>query len=76
MTDFLRFMASPTGRGIRIAAGLALAAAGIANRNKPNWALLGISVVPLSAGLFDLCILAPFDGKPVDGNQLRRMIGQ
>lgn len=76
MNNFFRFVASPAGRGIRIAAGLALVGAGFARTNKPNWALLGVILVPLSAGLFDWCFLAPFAGKPFEGEPLRETLGE
>lgn len=76
MNDFLRFMNSPAGRGTRIAAGLALAGAGFASRNKPNWLLVSASLVPFSAGLFDWCLLGPLVGKPFEGNAARKVLGE
>lgn len=76
MNDFLRFMNSPTGRGARIAAGLALAGAGFARPDKPNWLLVSVSLVPLSAGLFDLCLLGPLVGKPFEGDAARRALAE
>lgn len=75
MNEFFRFVASPAGRGIRIAAGLALAGTSLANPKKPNWPLLGVSLIPLSAGLFDWCFMAPLDGKPFEGEPLRKLLG-
>ena len=76
MNHFFRFVASPTGRGIRIVAGLALAGTSFANPKKPNWPLLGASLIPLSAGLFDWCFMAPFAGKSFEGDLLRQQLGE
>jgi hypothetical protein len=76
MNDLLRFMTSSAGRGARIAAGLALAGAGLARSDKPNWLLVSASLVPLSAGLFDWCLLGPLTGKPFEGASVRKVLGQ
>ena len=72
MHPFCTFMASTTGRAIRIIAGIALIA----------WALLGlggaariivalIGAVPLLAGLLDFCVFAPLFGCPTSGPKVR-----
>lgn len=72
MNPFITFMASTTGRIVRIAAGIALIA----------WGLLGLSgatsiivvvigAVPLLAGLFDFCVFAPLFGSPLSGPKIR-----
>jgi uncharacterized membrane protein YuzA (DUF378 family) len=72
MNPFIKFMASSTGRFVRIVAGIALIA----------WALLGLSgiaavivavigAVPLLAGLFDFCLFAPLFGEPLSGPKIR-----
>ena len=76
MNDFFRFIASPTGRAVRIAAGLTLAGTSLFGARKPNLPLLGISMVPLTAGLFDWCVMAPLAGKPFEGKALRRQLGE
>lgn len=76
MNDFFRFIASPTGRVVRIAAGLTLAATSLIGAKKPNLLLLGISMVPLSAGLFDWCVMGPLAGKPFQGEELRRQLSE
>ncbi|WP_020601399.1 YgaP family membrane protein [Spirosoma spitsbergense] len=72
MDDFFRFIASPAGRGVRIAVGFTLVATGLAKSDKLNWGTLGM--VPLAAGLFDWCVLGPFTGKPFEGEELRRTL--
>ena len=72
MNPFSSFMASATGRIIRILAGIALIA----------WGLLGLSgtigfivavvgAVPLLAGLLDFCVFAPLFGDPLSGAKIR-----
>jgi hypothetical protein len=72
MNPFVSFMASTTGRLVRIVAGIALIA----------WGLLGlggtlgivvavVGVLPLVAGLFDFCIFAPLFGNPLSGTRIR-----
>ena len=72
MNPFITFMASTTGRIVRIVAGLALIAWGL-------WGLSGaagilvivIGAVPLLAGLFDFCVFAPLFGAPLSGPKIR-----
>lgn len=75
MNDFFRFIASPIGRAVRIAAGLALAGTSLRGAKKPNLPMLGISLVPLTAGLFDWCLMGPLAGKPFQGEALRQHLG-
>lgn len=67
---FINFMATNTGRGIRIAAGLALIALGAAFGGG-WWALAVVGLVPLAAGAFDFCILAPLVHQPFNGRRFR-----
>ena len=72
MNPLIKFLASTTGRIVRIVAGTALIA----------WAVLGlggtaavivaiIGAVPLLAGLFDFCVFAPLFGEPLSGPKIR-----
>lgn len=74
MDNFLRFIASPAGRLIRVAAGTSLIAVGLAQGRK-GWALATIGLLPLSMGAFDWCLLAPLKGLPFDGPKLREVLG-
>lgn len=67
---FIDFMAGNVGRGIRIAAGLALIALGVA-LGGGWWALAVIGLVPLAAGAFDFCVLAPLAHQPFSGRRVR-----
>lgn len=72
MTAFFSFMASSTGRVVRIVAGLILIVLGIGWFTGFGSALLIIiGLVPLLAGAFDRCVFAPLFGLPFVGNSLR-----
>lgn len=65
---FACFMASATGRGIRIVAGLALIALGWSMRGQTSGIVLMIvGLVPLAAGVFNVCLIAPIIGAPFSG---------
>lgn len=72
MEEFFKFIASPNGRRLRVIAGLALIGASALGKNKPQWPLIIAGIVPLSAGLFDKCVLGPLAGMPFSGEELRQ----
>jgi hypothetical protein len=75
MNAFFRFIANPTGRIIRIVAGLVLIAIGIFwLQNTAGWILVIVGLVPLLAGAFDKCVFAPLFKLPFDGSQLRQKV--
>lgn len=65
--SFARFMSSATGRVVRAVAGLALIIWGIA-AGIP--ALVIVGLVPLAAGVFNVCLLAPLLKAPFSGKAL------
>ncbi len=65
---FAQFMSSKAGRGLRIAAGLALIVLGLAT-SSIVWVVVGL--VPLAAGAFDVCLFAPLFGAPLKGAEVR-----
>lgn len=70
---FACFMAGPAGRGVRIAAGLALIAWGWSQRGTTTGTVLMIvGVVPVLAGLLNVCLLAPIIGAPFSGRAALR----
>jgi hypothetical protein len=72
MNPFIRFMASTTGRIIRIVAGLALIGWGLMSLGGTAGILVAvIGAVPLLAGLLDFCIFAPLFGNPFSGPKIR-----
>jgi hypothetical protein len=75
MNAFFRFIASTTGRIVRIVAGLILIAIGILwVRGVGAWVLVIVGLVPFVAGLFDWCVFAPLFGLPFVGPRLRRAV--
>jgi hypothetical protein len=60
----VRFMGTPAGRLARIVAGLAMMAVG-AWLAGPWWALFAVGLVPLTAGIANLCLLAPLFHAPL-----------
>ncbi len=77
MNAFFRFIASPTGRGIRAIAGIILIVIGLGLiQGTFGWILAIVGLVPLGAGLFDKCVFAPLFGLPFAGPSLRRALAQ
>ena len=66
---FAKFMASAAGRGVRIVLGLALMFWGVLD-GKPL--LIAAGLVPLAAGVLNLCLLAPLIGAPFRGSDARK----
>lgn len=72
MNAFVNFMASSTGRIVRIVAGAALIALGLLGLSGTTGIIVAlIGAVPLLAGLFDFCIFAPLFGRPLSGPKIR-----
>lgn len=72
MNPFVSFMASTTGRIVRIVAGIALIAWGVFGLAGTTGIIVAvIGAVPLLAGLFDFCLFAPLFGAPLSGAKIR-----
>ncbi len=76
MNPFVAFMASATGRIVRIVAGIVLVAGGWFGLGGAMGSVIGIVVaviglVPLLAGIFDFCVFAPLFGNPLSGAKIR-----
>jgi hypothetical protein len=72
MNPFCTFMASATGRIVRIVAGIALIAWGLLGlTGTTGIVVVVIGAVPLLAGLFDFCVFAPLFGCPLSGPKIR-----
>lgn len=70
MTSFFAFMASTAGRVTRMAAGVVLIAVGVL-LGGGWWALAVVGLVPLAAGILDVCVFAPLFRLPFAGAGLR-----
>ncbi|CAN5916374.1 hypothetical protein BH11GEM2_BH11GEM2_19920 [soil metagenome] len=69
---FARFMASTTGRAVRIVAGVALIAWGWSHHESMTGIIvMVVGLVPLLAGVFNVCLIAPVIGAPFSGKQVR-----
>lgn len=68
---FLKFMSSPAGRVARVLAGLALIVVG-ALLGGGWFVLIAVGLIPLAAGAFDFCILAPLGRMPFGGKAFRQ----
>ena len=72
MNPVITFLASGTGRIVRVVAGVILVAwgwFGLAGVTGTVVALIGL--VPLFAGIFDFCVFAPLFGAPLSGPKIR-----
>jgi hypothetical protein len=68
---FGQFMASGTGRAVRVIAGTALVVLGIWLWGGWGIALVAIGMVPLLAGLLDVCVFSALFGGPFSGERIR-----
>jgi len=72
MSSFVNFMASSTGRIVRIVAGVVLIAWGLLGLSGATGIIVAvIGAVPLLAGVFDFCVFAPLFGRPLSGPKIR-----
>jgi hypothetical protein len=72
MNPFVHFMVSTGGRVIRIVAGIALIAYGLLGiGGTTGIVLVVVGVVPLLAGLLDVCIFGPVFGCSLSGRKIR-----
>ena len=72
MNPLIKFLASMTGRIVRIVAGILLIALGLLGLGGTTGLIVAvIGAVPLLAGLFDFCVFAPLFGAPLSGPKIR-----
>lgn len=68
---FAKFMASPSGRALRIIAGLVLIVLGLfIITGIAGWIVAVVGLLPLAAGAFDFCLFAPLFGAPFSGKNV------
>jgi fatty acid desaturase len=70
---FGQFMASSAGRAARVIAGIVLIALGIWLSGGWGIALIVVGLVPLLAGLFDVCVFSALFGGPFSGQRIRAL---
>ena len=73
VNPFVFFLASNTGRLVRIMGGLALVVLGRFGLISGTTAsiVMFIGIVPLLTGTFDFCVFAPLFGAPLSGSKIR-----
>jgi hypothetical protein len=69
-SGFARFINSPAGRAVRFIAGLAMIGGGYAIGGTGGVVLMVVGLVPLSAGLFNLCWISALLGGPLSGSRM------
>ncbi|WP_432264670.1 YgaP family membrane protein [Autumnicola psychrophila] len=74
MKNFVRSMVNKGGRTLRIIVGLVLIAVGAFFSADIKWTLILIGIIPLAAGLFDFCLLAPLMGYNLNGRKTRSKV--
>jgi len=65
---FVRFMNSTAGRVARIGAGLVLIVGGLVAGGTAGLVVAAVGVVPLAAGLANVCLFAPLFHAPFRGS--------
>ncbi len=71
---FSRFINSSAGRALRFLAGVCFLAVGYMYRDTtPGVISMVWSILPLSAGAFDLCYVSAFLGGPITGAKVRAL---
>ena len=76
-TWFSRFINSTAGRVFRLVAGTVFLVVGYVYRDHPLGVIsMVLSVLPLSAGAFDLCFISAVLGGPLSGAKIREALHQ
>jgi hypothetical protein len=71
-SGFSRFINGPAGRVFRLVAGMGFLAVGYLFRDRPLGVIsMAYSILPLSAGAFDLCFISAVLGGPLSGAKIR-----
>jgi hypothetical protein len=69
--NFSKFMASWTGRLLRIVVGAVLIVVGLSMVSVWGYIIAIIGLIPFVAGLFDWCLIAPLLKMPLSGKAIR-----
>ena len=71
---FSRFINGPTGRVFRLAVGTGFLVVGYLYRDQTLGVIAMVfSILPLSAGVFDLCYVSAILGGPLSGAKIREL---
>ncbi|MGD9794848.1 MAG: YgaP-like transmembrane domain [Acidimicrobiia bacterium] len=70
--SFARFMAGPIGRGARVLVGVVMIAVGLVVGSTGGYVLAAIGVLPLVAGVANICVLGPLMKAPLSGKAVLR----
>lgn len=66
---FVEFMNSGAGRFLRMAVGIALVIVGVSDLfGTAGWAIAAVGLVPLFAGIGNVCLMGPLFGVDLHGN--------
>ena len=57
--EFVRFMSTPVGRGLRVGMGVAFIAAGVNRGGRAGWGLAAFGLLPLVTGAGNICPVCP-----------------
>ncbi|HCV42756.1 MAG TPA: DUF2892 domain-containing protein [Bacteroidetes bacterium] len=71
-SGFAQFVNSPTGRVARIVVGLGLIGWGCAQPTGSGVVLIVLGLVPLAAGVFNLCLISALLGGPISGARIAK----
>jgi len=71
-TGFAQFVNSPAGRVTRIVVGLVLIGWGYAQPAGAGIVLIILGLVPLAAGVFNLCLISALLGGPINGARIAK----
>ncbi len=73
MNSLVQFLASMNGRVLRAVAGIILIVLGVAVvGGTAGWIIAIVGLIPLAAGVFDFCVMAPLMGFPFWGRDIRQ----
>jgi hypothetical protein len=64
---FVRFMNTTAGRAVRVIAALGIIVGGLVSGGITGWVVAAVGLVPLAAGIANVCLLARLFHAPVRG---------
>lgn len=69
--EFVRFLATPAGRILRIVLGIAIIWIGLAWVDKPlGYVLEAVGLIPIITGILNISLIGPLLGAPLKGSDL------